>query len=67
MKFGLLVAIVVLAGLVAPAILFGGWITMLCLGALAHIFSVPTLAIAYWPSVLVDVILFLLFGSVGRG
>lgn len=59
--------LIVLAGLLAPAVLFGGWVTMLCLGALAHIFSASTLAIAFWPSVLVSLIIGILFGSLGAG
>lgn len=56
----------VVAGLIlAPAVLFGGWITMLCLGALASIFDAPNLAIGYWSSVLVSLILWLLVGHAG--
>jgi hypothetical protein len=59
---GLAIALVVLAAFLVPALLCGGWIIMLCLGALAHIFGVAGLAIAFWPSVLVSVILGVLFG-----
>jgi hypothetical protein len=45
----------------APFLLFAGWITMLCLGALAAIFSAPALAIGFWPSVLVTLIFSWLF------
>lgn len=53
----LLVILLVIALLLGPCVLLGGWITMLCLGALAHIFGQAWLAIAFWPSILVDIIL----------
>lgn len=49
--------------LVVPLFLLGGFIWMICLGALSHIFDIPKLAIGYWPSVLVGVIFSLLFGG----
>lgn len=55
--FGLALTALILA----PFILLGGWIVMLCLGALAHIFVVPALAIGFWQSTLVSVILAILF------
>jgi hypothetical protein len=56
--FGLAVTILLLA----PFLLLSGWIVMLCLGALAHIFGVAALAIGFWQSTLVSVILAILFG-----
>jgi hypothetical protein len=55
--FGLVVAAII----IAPFVLLGGWIVMLCLGALAHIFAVATLAIGFWQSCLVALILEILF------
>lgn len=54
-------------GIFAIVTFLGGWVTMLCLGALAHIFGLHFLAIGFWPSCLVSFILGLLFrgGSYG--
>lgn len=49
--------------LIVPFILLGGWITMLCFGALSHIFNAPNLAIGFWPSLLAGLIINLLIGS----
>lgn len=57
----LLLVLLVLGLFAAPFVLFGGWVVMLCLGALAHIFGVAALAISYWASVLVSIILSILF------
>lgn len=46
--------------------LIGGFIWMICLGALSHIFDIPKLAIGYWPSVLVAVIANFLLGAARR-
>jgi len=59
-----LITLIAVAAILAPAFLIGGWVTMLCLGALAHIFHATALAIAFWPSVLVTFIMGILFGSV---
>lgn len=58
---GAILALIIAAVIIAPFVLLGGWIVMLCLGALAHIFVVPALAIGFWQSVLVSVILSILF------
>lgn len=50
-------AIGVIVFIIAPFILFGGWIAMLGLRALAHIFGVTALAVGYWQSLLVALIL----------
>lgn len=47
--------------IMAPFILFGGWIVMLCLGILAHIFVASWLAIGFEQAVVVSVILSILF------
>lgn len=60
-----IIIIGVALGFLIPAFLLGGWVTMLCLGALAHVFSVPELAISFWHSVLVSMIIGLLFGNWG--
>lgn len=57
--------ILVVLGIIVPAVLFGGLVWMLALGALSHIFNVPNLAIGYWQSVLVSLIFALLFGAIG--
>lgn len=44
--------------------LLAGFIWMLCLGALSHIFDAPQLAISYWQSVCVAIIFSLLFGGI---
>lgn len=49
--------------LIIPFALLGGWIWMLGLGALSHIFDVPNLAIGFWQSVLVAFIVNLLIGG----
>lgn len=59
--FGALLALIIVGLMVLPFVLFGGWIVMLCLGALASIFGVAALAIGFWQSVLVSVILSILF------
>lgn len=43
-------------------VLLGGFIWMICLGALSHIFGFEKLAIAFWPSVLVSLIFNILLG-----
>lgn len=58
---GLLIGAIVVAVVAAPFVLLGGWIVMLCLGALASIFGVAALAIGFWQSVLVSIILSILF------
>jgi len=61
-SLGATIAIVVLGAIIVlPLFLLGGWIVMLCLGALAHIFGIWNLAIGFWPSLLVGIILSILF------
>jgi hypothetical protein len=55
--FGLAVAAVI----ILPFVLLGGWVVMLCLGALAHIFGAVALSIGFWQSCLVALILEILF------
>lgn len=55
-----------IVGIVVSAFLFGGFIWMICLGALAHIFNAPSLAISFWKSVVVGVIFAVLFGGISR-
>lgn len=59
--FGAILAIIIVSIVALPLILFGGWVVMLCLGVLAHIFGVAALAIGFWQSVLVSLILNILF------
>lgn len=61
-----IVVVAIALAILAPAVLLSGWVVMLCLGALSHIFVVPTLAIGFWPAVLVSFIISLLFGGVAR-
>jgi hypothetical protein len=56
-----LIGLVVAALIVAPFVLLGGWIVMLCLGALAHIFGIVALSVGFWQSCLVSLILAILF------
>lgn len=61
--FSVVVSLALAALIIAPFVLFAGWIVMLCLGALASIFgpAAAFLAIGYWESVLVALILAILF------
>jgi len=56
-----LIGLIVAAIIIAPFVLLSGWIVMLCLGALAHIFVLPWLAIGFGPSCLVALIFAVLF------
>jgi hypothetical protein len=56
-----LITLIVAGLIIIPFVLLGGWIVMLCLGALAHIFGWTALAIGFWQSTLVAVILEILF------
>jgi len=58
----LLIYLSLAALILAPIVLISGWIVMICLGALAHIFGAPALAIGYGPSCLVSLILAILVG-----
>lgn len=62
MILGVLITVLVAAAILAPFVLLGGWVTMLCFGALAHIFGAAALSIGFWPAVLVSLILTLLLG-----
>lgn len=57
-----LLALIILAAIIA----FGGFVWMISLGALSHIFDVPRLAISFWQSVLVSIIFGLLFSAGSR-
>ena len=56
-------AILAILVLLVGVFLFSGFVWMICLGALAHIFNVPDLAIGYWASVVVAIIFSALFGG----
>lgn len=58
------VTILIFALVLAPIFLFSGWVWMLGLGGLSHIFGVPELAIGYWQSVVVAMIISILIGAV---
>jgi hypothetical protein len=60
----LLITLTIALCLLIPAMLMSSWILMLCLGALAHIFGWANLAIGFWPAVVVNIILGIIFGSV---
>lgn len=62
----LLTILILIVLVVVPVILMGGFIWMILLGALSHIFNVPNLAISFWQSVLVSLIFSLIFGSLGK-
>lgn len=58
-------AYIVIAALIA---LLNGFLWMVALGALSHIFNVPNLAIGYWSSVLVAFIGNIVIAKIaGRG
>lgn len=56
-----IVGLLLAAIIIFPFVLLGGWIVMLCLGALAHIFGVAALSIGFWQSCLVALILEIIF------
>jgi hypothetical protein len=61
--WSILAGIALASIIILPIVLFGGWIVMLCLGALAHIFgpAATFLAVGYWQSCLVALIFAVLF------
>jgi hypothetical protein len=61
-----IVVVILIFLLVSAVILLGGFIWMLGLGALAHIFGVSALAIGYWQSCIVALIVGILFGGLRK-
>jgi hypothetical protein len=56
-----IIGLALAAIIIAPFVLLGGWVAMLCFGALAHIFGLAALSIGFWQSCLVALILEILF------
>jgi len=60
---GITAVILLVLIFLVPIFLLNGWIVMLCLGALSHIFGFTAIAIGFWPSVVVGIIIFILIGK----
>lgn len=62
-----IITVILVILLTVGLVFLGGFIWMVCLGALSHIFDAKKLAIGFWPSVLVSVIASALLGGFRAG